>query len=355
MPRKPPICSLIMKEDGFLALVRMKWRRKYMRKRSYFFIALVLLLTGCGNGTKAEGIIEAEVQSYYSEVSGKIIELPVSLGQEVQKGDILAVIDSTDTEYALEQAKEVLKKAEGALSQLGEGAEPEQIKQSLNQVTIAEQNMETAKANHDRLLQQYENFQILLEEEVISRNEMEELSLQLTVAENAVETAEAQLDIAKQQAALLQKNTVSDSQIKMAEADVKQAENQIKQLTDTLDKYVIKADCDGRILSLSYTQGKMISAGSALLDISVAGKHYWVGYIPLEYIDYIQYNQKVTIQTKESEEMAVVSYIDIKSQYAPKDYMTGDNRNQETVKVKCILAEDSVLPVGKSADMIFEQ
>ena len=180
------------------------------------------------------------MQSYYSEVSGKIIDLPVALGQEVKKGDILVVIDNSDAEYALEQAKQTLAKAEGALSQLGEGAEPEQVKQSRNQVTIAEQNLETAESNYERLQTQYENHQILFAEEIISRNEMDEMTYQLILAENAVETANAQLDTARQQLALVQKGISTESQYQMAEADVKQVENQIEQLTDTLDKYVIR-------------------------------------------------------------------------------------------------------------------
>ena len=99
----------------------------------------------------------------------------------------------------------------------------------------------------------------------------------------------------------------------------------------------------------------MINAGSALLDISITGKNQWVGYMPEEYIDQIQYDQEVMIQTKNMEETAKVSYIDIKSQYAPIDYLTDSNRNKTTVKVKCALSSDSAIPVGKNANMIFEK
>lgn len=324
-----------------------------MRKISVLLVMLMLLLTGCG-GNKVGGTIEAEVYSYYAEVSGKIIELPVSLGQAVKKGDVLAVIDSTDAAYALEQAEQTLTKAESALTLLDENAEPEQIRQSRNQVTIAEQNAETAEANYNRLKQQYEKNQLLLAEDIISQYEMDEMAHQLTVAENALASANAQLDTARQQLALMQKSTATDSQRAMAEADVKQAENQLKQLTENMDKYVIKAGCDGRILSLSYTEGKLISAGSALLDISADEAHYWVGYVPAAEAEQMFYDQVVTIKTDEVEERAVVSYIDITSQYAPKDYQSNDNQNQKSVKVKCLLNKDSEIPVGKTAVLFWE-
>ena len=313
----------------------------------------MLLLTGCG-GNKAEGTIEAEVYSYYAEVSGKIIELPVSLGQAVKKGDVLAVIDSTDAAYALEQAEQALAKAESALTLLDENAEPEQIRQSRNQVTIAERNAETAEANYNRLKQQYEKNKILFAEDIISQYEMDEMTHQLTVAENALASANAQLDTSRQQLALMQKSTATDSQRAMAEADVKQAENQLKQLTENMDKYVIKAGCDGRILSLSYTEGKLISAGSALLDISADEAHHWVGYVPAAEAEQLSYDQAVTIKTDDVEETAVVSYIDITSQYAPKDYQNNDNQNQKSVKVKCLLNKNSEIPVGKTAVLFWE-
>lgn len=326
-----------------------------MRKITGIFILGMLLLTGCGNQIKVEGIVEAEVQPYYSEVSGQILKLPVTLGQEVKKGDILAVIDDTDAKYALEQAEQTLTKAEGSLSLLSEGAEPELLKQSRNQVTIAEQNLKTAESNYQRLHKQHENHKLLYAEEIISKNEMEELTHQLTTAETAMETAKAQLDSARQQLVLLQKGSGTDSQKQMAEADVKQAETKIEQLTEQLDKYIIRAECDGRILSLSYTEGSLINAGSALLDISVSEKHYWVGYVPEKYADSLTYDQEVTIKNKDTEETAAVSYIDIQSQYAPKDYQSKDNRNKTSVKVKCTLREDSELAVGKTADLIFEK
>ena len=66
-----------------------------MRKITGIFILGMLLLTGCGNQIKVEGIVEAEVQPYYSEVSGQILKLPVKLGQEVKKGEKIALVGST--------------------------------------------------------------------------------------------------------------------------------------------------------------------------------------------------------------------------------------------------------------------
>ncbi len=323
-----------------------------MLKKICICVLLLLMLAGCGREIGVTGLIETEVNSYYSEVSGKIVELPVSLGQEVRQGDILAVIDSTDTEYALEQARQTLVKAESALAQLSEGAEPEQVQQSRDQVTVAEQNLASAQAGHQRLLEEYRIQQNLFSEGAVSKDSLDEIAYQLKLTESAAEAAAAQLDSARQALSLVQKGTLTDSQIKMAEADVQQAANEVARLTDELDKYVVKADRDGRILSLSYTQGNLVTAGSALLDIAMLEQKYWIGYVPEKYIDRLAYDQDVTICSGDIQETARVSYIDIKNQYAPKDYQSSSNRNQTTVKVKCTLVGDSKLSVGQDAELL---
>jgi RND family efflux transporter MFP subunit len=47
-----------------------------------------------------------------SKISGRILELPVELGAEVRTGDVLAVIDSSETEARLEQAEVALRQVE---------------------------------------------------------------------------------------------------------------------------------------------------------------------------------------------------------------------------------------------------
>lgn len=50
-----------------------------------------------------QGRVEGEITSHVSEVSGKILEMPIQLGQSISQGDLIAKIDSTEWEYALEQ------------------------------------------------------------------------------------------------------------------------------------------------------------------------------------------------------------------------------------------------------------
>jgi multidrug efflux pump subunit AcrA (membrane-fusion protein) len=59
--------------------------------------------------------------------SGQLVELTVSVGQRVRKGDLLARIDPTDLQAALDQARANLQQAEAAFARAQLGATSEQI------------------------------------------------------------------------------------------------------------------------------------------------------------------------------------------------------------------------------------
>jgi HlyD family secretion protein len=90
------------------------WRRDFgvMKKRFIFLGLILIVLTGIifiisrwasSSELVLEGVVETNIYPHYSEVSGKIIELPVQLGQEVKAGDVLAVLDDSNERFALEQ------------------------------------------------------------------------------------------------------------------------------------------------------------------------------------------------------------------------------------------------------------
>lgn len=87
--------------------------RKDIKKKikPIIIVIVAITLTALGitwaqnQGRVLQGRVEGEISSHVSEVSGKIIEMPIELGQSISKGDTIARIDSTEFEYGLEQLK----------------------------------------------------------------------------------------------------------------------------------------------------------------------------------------------------------------------------------------------------------
>lgn len=289
---------------------------------------------------KLVGEIEATVMSHTAEVSGKIMEMPVELGQHVLKGDVLAVIDSTNQDYALEQLEITLSKKKLALADIQVGLSDTENSQAENSISIAQSNYNSANAANNKASQDYNNSLILYNQGAIAKEALDSAKLKANSASNAAYAAKAQLSSATNQ-----------SSTESMRLDIAQIESQIEQAKDLLEKYTIKATSDGVVMSKSYVLGDLVSIGYDLIDIAADNEKYFVFYLPKENINSVEYNQELTITSKGEKYTGVVKYIDVKSEYTPKEMQTPANKNKDSIKIKALLSSDTSLKPGEEAEI----
>lgn len=180
--------------------------------------------------------LSGTLQSYDSaevsfQASGEIKKTLVEVGDTVQAGDVLAVLDDEPAQLQLNQAKSGVLQAQGQveaakagvaaagaqiqtaeanLSTVKKGASDQQLAQVQNQVKQAEDAYNKVKADSDR----YRN---LYAEGLISLDDYEKTQIQLKNAENT-------LDSAKQSLSELTEGA-TEEQLKAAQAGLAQAES----------------------------------------------------------------------------------------------------------------------------------
>lgn len=319
---------------------------------------LIVLLLGMGlggcsssSGIKLDGAVEADILSHYSEVSGKILEMPVELGQAVKKGDLLAVLDDSNERKALEQLEATLAIKKASLNELTAAAEEEAIKSAQNNITIAEASYEKAKQNYDYLLNEKEKFAKLYEGGAAPFSEVEKIDLQFALAERELDATAAQIDNARQHLSSLYKGATKEK-IAVLQAEIKLTEVQINQIQDDLIKYKIEALADGTVISKNYTAGDVVAMGYNLADITDESNCYLLSYLPDENLYLINYGQELTVQTKKQSYTGVVTYIGLQAQYTPKELQNSFNKNKKSVKIKVRLVEPLNLKPGEKAELI---
>lgn len=291
---------------------------------------------------KIMGEVEATILSYTSEVSGKILEMPVELGQQVKDGDVLVVIDSTIQDYALEQLEITLAKKNVAYAEVQVGQSSSNTSQAENSIAIATANYNSANSAYIKASSDYKNTLSLYNEGAISKDALDLAKLKSDSASNAVAVAKAQLDSA-----------ASQSSTESLRLDIDQIESQIRQAKELLEKYVIKANSAGVIMSKSYVLGDLVSPGYNLIDIASDDEKYFVFYLPKEKIHSIEYNEELTIFTDKDKKLTgIVKFIDVKSEYTPKDMQSPANKNKDSVKIKVLLPKDTLLKPGEEANII---
>ncbi len=298
-----------------------------------------------------DGVVETTIYAHYCEAAGKIIELPIELGQEVKAGAVLAVLDDSNEQYALKQLEKTLAKKQAVVSELASGVEPEELEQRRNNISLAEIEYNNAQLTRDRTQEDYERVLVLFEAEAVSQSELDKLKYQAELAETAVTAADVKLNNARKQLALLQKGTPQEK-IDAARADVALTQVQIRQTKDNLGKYKITALHDGTIISKNYLLGNIVSGGYNLFDIASGTEKHLVTYVPNEYLSKITYGQEVVIRSGEQEYKGTISFIDIKAQYTPREMQSSANKNKESMKIKVSLTPETPLKVGERAEVI---
>lgn len=324
-----------------------------------FLILTILVLGGCSSSNSSkvlEGVVETAILSQYSEVSGKITKLPIELGQQVKAGDVLAIIDDSNEQYALEQLKATLVKKQAVLTELNSAyIHPEEIKQGQNNVILSQKAVERIQILNDKAKKDYETTQALYEGGSIAKTALDNAKYQLDLTAVDMVTAKTQLDNANQKLALLNKGIDNKDKIASAQADIALTESQIRQEDSKLAKYKITAINEGTIISKNYLLGDIVAPSYNLADIASNTEKYLMAYLPEEDLHKISYGQELVIRSGKEEYKGTVSYIDLEAQYTPKDMQTAANKNKDSMKIKVRLAEDSPLKPGEKAELLVDK
>lgn len=194
--------------------------------------------------------------SVTAETVGKIQKVHVTVGQKVQKGDVLLTIDGTDLNKNIEQARVSLETAQRSYESAVGGNVASQINQLENAVTNAQLGYDEAKRNYDMY---YELYQA----ETITEDQFKKIELSLLQAEQGLQAAQNTLEITKNQ-------VIPESQ-KLAAQNVSQAQVAYDTAKSNLSKLTITAPVSGTITTSNFKTGEMIAQSAPAFVISNLG------------------------------------------------------------------------------------
>jgi len=309
-------------------------------------IAPVILLLGIISGlvyynfAREEtfiGLVETVVVTNPSEVSGKITQSYISLGQEVKAGDVIAVIDSSDLEYALEQLELNLQKARvlNADAVTGEGSRAQ------SSIAAARAAYNGASATATKMEQDYAKALALYQSGAIPESSLDAAKLARDTAASSLQAAAAQLQLAG--------NSSAGSLSESSGIEILLLESKIAQQKDMIEKCTIRANADGIVISRNYGAGDFVAPGYNVSDIASVSERYLVIYYPKEKISDVVYGMEVSFVYDNSEYTGTVCFIDVKPQYTPVDFQTQANKNKESLKIKVNIPQDCEMKPGEIA------
>jgi HlyD family secretion protein len=178
------------------------------------------------------------------QVSGRIEKLIIEEGRRVQKGDVLAVLESTDYRADHERAQAMLRVAQEKLKELTRGNRPEEIEQCRYELKETEENINQLKLD-------------------VERNQ--KLQTTRSISERELQQSESQMRAMQQRATRLRfalklmEDGPRIERIDLARAEVSQAESELVKAKWRLDNCTILAPRSGTILKKNAEEGNIVN------------------------------------------------------------------------------------------------
>lgn len=197
---------------------------------------------------------EADATEYRisNMVPGHIDQLYVAEGDHVRAGDTLAHIGSRQVDAKMIQAK-AARSAASAQSRKAKGGARNQ------QVQMAYQVWQKAKAAEEVYKKSYDRVKGLYEKGVVSAQQYDEIDAKYKAAQADCAAAEQQYLMAKEGA--------QSEDIAAASALVNQAGGAVAEVQSYLDDSYIIAPCDGEVVEVYAKLGDLVGTGAPLVSI----------------------------------------------------------------------------------------
>lgn len=302
-----------------------------MMRKSIYGIALCLIITAipsCNSDEKkgdASGYFETVETIVSAKGNGAILSLNVEEGMQLEAGDKVGQIDSTQIYLTIRQVQE----QKGAVL----SRKPDISSQTA-----------------------------ILKEQLIQANREMKRVENLYAGQAATQK---QLDDARSVVAVLNRQlnaqqTTLDKTAASVGKETNPLEMQISLLEDQLRKCRIINPVTGTVLVKYAEPNEMTTIGRPLYKIADLSTLILRAYITNNQLGSLKLGQKVIVLTdlgkeKLSEYEGTLTWISSKAEFTPKTIQTRDERSNEVYAVKIAVKNDGFLKIGMYADVMFSR
>jgi len=312
----------------------------------------LFLLAACNRGaqpesTRATGYVEATEVRVAAEVGGRLVDVKVAEGDRVSAGDVIARIDTADTELALRRAGAERDQAEAQLSLVRAGSRPEEIRQAAAQVQSAQADVKAAQAEVDAAAADLERFEQLLRANAGSVKQRDDAATRRDVAMARVRGAQDRAQAAAEALARI-KAGARPQEVAAARARVSATDAQIATLQKNAADAVVTAPVSGTVTSKLLDKGEMAAPRAALVVITDLD-HAWANvYVDERLVPRLKIGQPATLVTDAGQRLTgTITFISPKAEFTPRNVQTADERSKLVYRVKVTADnKDGILKPG---------
>ena len=248
--------------------------------------------------TFGNGRLEATEVDITTKFAGRLAEVTVKEGEDVEAGQVLARLDVREVEAELRQAQALVKQARKQ-----RGAAAAIIAQRRSEVVLAEKNLARAR-------ELYENRNIPIE--------------QLQRGETAVQAARAVL-------------AAAEADLATAEAAIEAAQARAESVRTHIDDSVLASPLAGRVLYRLAEPGEVLAPGGKVFTVLDLTDVSMTIFLPTLEAGRVRINDEARIVIDALPDVtipATVSFVSPEAQFTPKEVETRTEREKLMFRVK---------------------
>jgi len=290
-----------------------------MKNAKLIYLVLLLSILSCkekANNYDASGSFEATETIIAAEATGKILQLNIDEGQQLDSGQLIGFIDSAQlqlTRLQLMQSKKAIL-----------SSRPE----SKTQVEALRTELANAVLDRNRTAK-------LVEGGVASQKQLDDADAKIATLQSKIAAQESSLQTTTS-SITEQGNTVNA---------------QMNEITDQLKKCVIVNPVKGTVLSKYAEQYEMAVLGKPLYKIADISTIILRAYITGDQLQQVKIGQRIKVFTDDGkggykEREGVITWINEKSEFTPKTIQTKNERANLVYATKISVKNDGYLKIG---------
>ena len=293
-----------------------------------YFILLLMAITiiGCSNSndkSDAYGNFETDEVVLSAENAGKINDILVKEGDKVQKGQLLAVIDTVQLDF---QRQQLL-------------ASMTAVSSKRQDVQVQVDVLNERKSN---LMRDKKRFEKMLAEGSATQKTVDDINGELEVIDKNIIATRTGL------------NTANTGLL----SEIKPLTEQLKLINDKIAKCKIYASINGTVLTKYVQNSEFAVIGKPLFKLANTEDMYLKVYVSGDILPKVKLNQKVDVlidkDVKTNEKLqGDVTWISDKAEFTPKIIQTKDERVNLVYAVKVFVKNDGKLKIGMPGEVNF--
>lgn len=326
-----------------------------MKKIAVFsFLLLLSLFWGCKEEVlqfDASGSFEADEKIISAEATGKIIQLAIEEGQQLQDSQLIGQVDVSLLNLQLAQMQAAVK----AINQKTNTAQP-QIGILQAQLQVQEDQQTAVSEQINILDKEIKRFGNLVTANAAPQKQLDDLRGQKTVLEKQLEAAMAQKLVI--QAQIKAASTNVNVQNRAILSEVEPALKRIAVLEKQIKDGTIINQYAGTVLTQYAKEGEFTSIGKPLYKIADLSVITLRAYITGDQLPKVRLSQKVTVLTDDGsggfdEVEGTITWISSQAEFTPKAIQTKSERANQVYAIKVKIPNDGRYKIGMYGEVKF--